>query len=85
MNSCPSLNRCSTIPGRGAASGKEHMEIRRGDTTLTLLARITTETVAQRIVGYVVTFEDVSDLLDAQRKAARLMWPAALPTRSRIR
>ncbi|MGC6484890.1 MAG: ATP-binding protein [Candidatus Puniceispirillales bacterium] len=56
--------------GQGRGIRERNIEIHRGDTTLTLLARITTETVAQRIVGYVVTFEDVSDLLDAQRKAA---------------
>ena len=55
-------------PGRGIK--ERNIEIHRGDTTLNLLARITTETVAQRVVGYVVTFENVSDLLDAQRKAA---------------
>ena len=58
----------ATQPGRGIK--ERNIEIRRGETTLNLLARITTETVAQRVVGYVVTFENVSDLLDAQRKAA---------------
>lgn len=56
--------------GQGRGTMEKNIEIRRGEATLTLLARITTETVAQRIVGYVVTFENVSDLLDAQRKAA---------------
>ncbi len=55
-------------PGR--RNREQNIEITRDDRTLNLLARITTETVAKRVVGYVVTFEDVSDLLDAQRKAA---------------
>ena len=55
-------------PGR--RNREQNLEIIRDGQTLTLLARVTTETVAQRIVGYVVTFENVSDLLDAQRKAA---------------
>ncbi|MEG9862476.1 MAG: PAS domain-containing sensor histidine kinase [Parvularculales bacterium] len=63
----PLLNDSS---GRGRRMRERNIEIRRGDTTQTLLARITTETEARRIVGYVVTFENVSDLLDAQRKAA---------------
>ena len=55
-------------PGR--RNKEQNLEIPRGEGTLNLLARITTETVDNRIVGYVVTFEDVSELLDAQRKAA---------------
>ena len=55
-------------PGR--RNREQNIEIIRNGQTLNLLARVTTETVARRIVGYVVTFEDVSDLLDAQRKAA---------------
>ena len=49
---------------------QQNIEIKRKDNTLNLLARLTTETVNKRIVGYVVTFENVSELLDAQRKAA---------------
>jgi two-component system nitrogen regulation sensor histidine kinase NtrY len=55
-------------PGR--RNREQNVEIARGERVINLLARITTETVAERVVGYVVTFEDVSDLLDAQRKAA---------------
>ena len=55
-------------PGR--RNREQNIEIVRDNQTLNLLARVTTETVAKRIVGYVVTFENVSDLLDAQRKAA---------------
>jgi two-component system nitrogen regulation sensor histidine kinase NtrY len=55
-------------PGR--RNREQNIEVVRDGQTINLLARITTETVAKRVVGYVVTFEDVSDLLDAQRKAA---------------
>ena len=55
-------------PGR--RNKEQNIEIQRDGATLNLLARIATETVDNRIVGYVVTFEDVSELLDAQRKAA---------------
>ena len=55
-------------PGR--RNKEQNIEIQRDGGTLNLLARIATETVDNRIVGYVVTFEDVSELLDAQRKAA---------------
>ena len=55
-------------PGR--RNREQNIEIIQDDQMRNLLARITTETVAKRVVGYVVTFEDVSDLLDAQRKAA---------------
>ena len=37
---------------------------------ITLRARISVESVESRIIGYVVTFDDVTDLLSAQRKAA---------------
>ena len=41
-----------------------------GGKRLTLRARIATEKVDGRVIGYVVTFDDVTDLLAAQRKAA---------------
>ena len=55
-------------PGR--RNKEQNVEIDRNGVKRNLLVRVTTETVARRIVGYVVTFEDESDLLDAQRKAA---------------
>ncbi|XDZ66955.1 ATP-binding protein [Alphaproteobacteria bacterium LSUCC0684] len=55
-------------PGR--RNKEQNVEINRNGVQRNLLVRVTTETVARRIVGYVVTFEDVSELLDAQRKAA---------------
>ena len=47
-----------------------NVEITRNDRQLTLLARVTREMIAGRLVGYVVTFDDVSALMDAQKKAA---------------
>ncbi|MBL6782329.1 MAG: HAMP domain-containing protein [Alphaproteobacteria bacterium] len=46
-----------------------NIEIIRSDINLTLLTRITREMVGGRVVGYVVTFEDISALMDAQQKA----------------
>ena len=63
-----SLLDTASKPGR--RNQEQNIEIKQGKSILNLLARITTETVDNRIVGYVVTFENVSDLLDAQRKAA---------------
>jgi two-component system, NtrC family, nitrogen regulation sensor histidine kinase NtrY len=42
----------------------------RNDQQLFLQAGITSEKIEGRIVGYIVTFDDVTDLLSAQRKAA---------------
>jgi two-component system, NtrC family, nitrogen regulation sensor histidine kinase NtrY len=42
----------------------------RNDHTYTLLTRIAAEVVNVRTVGYVATFDDVTELLSAQRKAA---------------
>ena len=42
----------------------------RRDDIRTLLTRITGETLQSEVIGYVVTFDDVTDLLSAQRTAA---------------
>ena len=60
----------SNVDKPGKRNREQNVEIERGEKEINLLARITTETVAKRVVGYVVTFEDVSDLLAAQQKAA---------------
>lgn len=56
-----------------AAPGRTHQEEigldSRGQSR-TLLARIAAEFLDGEIIGYVVTFDDVTDLLSAQRKAA---------------
>jgi two-component system nitrogen regulation sensor histidine kinase NtrY len=50
---------------------EEQVEIRRaGQPTRTLLVRVSSELAGSEIHGYVVTFDDVSDLVSAQRKAA---------------
>jgi len=49
---------------------EEQIVLVRGSNRLTLRAKITSEIVDGRIIGYVVTFDDVTDLLNAQRKAA---------------
>ena len=49
---------------------EEQILLIRGTRRLTLRARITAEMIDGRVVGYVVTFDDVTDLLNAQRKAA---------------
>ncbi len=49
---------------------EKNITIHRDGHTRDLLARVTAESVGKHIVGYVVTFDDVTDLLDAQRKAA---------------
>jgi two-component system nitrogen regulation sensor histidine kinase NtrY len=42
----------------------------RGAETRTLLVRVVAEFMATRLIGFVVTFDDVTELLSAQRKAA---------------
>ena len=49
---------------------EEQIILERDGAILTLRARIATERVDGRVIGYVVTFDDVTDLLTAQRKAA---------------
>lgn len=46
------------------------VRLARRDGMRTLLTRITGETLQSEVIGYVVTFDDVTDLLSAQRKAA---------------
>ena len=64
---------------------EDQVILTRGGRRLTLRARIASEKVDGRVIGYVVTFDDVTDLPTAQRKAACPMWPAASRMRSRIR
>ncbi|MDR3424561.1 MAG: PAS domain-containing sensor histidine kinase [Alphaproteobacteria bacterium] len=56
---------------RGAGLRSDQVEIRRpGQPTRTILVRVSSELAEAETKGYVVTFDDVSDLLSAQRKAA---------------
>jgi len=50
------------------AESQIHLE--RGAETRTLLVRIVAEFIASRLIGFVVTFDDVTELMSAQRKAA---------------
>ena len=60
----------TTGTSRRRRFAEEQIMLERDGTSLTLRARIATERVDGRVIGYVVTFEDVTDLLTAQRKAA---------------
>ncbi|WP_448187597.1 ATP-binding protein [Azospirillum sp. sgz301742] len=58
-------------PRRPGRPMQEHVQIRRpGSAPLTLLVRISAEAGAGEIRGYVVTFDDITELVSAQRKAA---------------
>ncbi len=55
----------------GARQAEGQIEVRReGQPTRTLLVRIAADIVGNETRSFVVTFDDVSDLLSAQRKAA---------------
>jgi len=49
---------------------QEEIELLRNGQSRTLLARIAAETIEAEVIGYVVTFDDVTELFSAQRKAA---------------
>ncbi len=61
---------------RPSRTAQEELEFRRNGETRTLLTRVTVEQFEpgeggrSRLLGFVVTFDDVTDLLSAQRKAA---------------
>ena len=50
--------------------GEEQILLQRQNSHLILRARIVSEVIEGRVIGYVVTFDDVTSLLSAQRKAA---------------
>ncbi|MDC3293197.1 PAS domain-containing sensor histidine kinase [Alphaproteobacteria bacterium] len=50
--------------------GEEQIILQQQNSHLTLRARIVSEVIEGRVIGYVVTFDDVTSLLSAQRKAA---------------
>ena len=60
----------STARSRKRNFAEEQIMLERSGQHLTLRARIAAERVDGAIIGYVVTFDDVTDLLSAQRKAA---------------
>lgn len=54
-----------------AKMGDGHVEIRRsGEATRSIFVRLSSEQRGSEVVGYVVTFDDVTALVSAQRKAA---------------
>lgn len=60
----------ATADPRSGRMVEGQVRIRRGGEPRTLLVRIAPETVGGTVDGYVVTFDDISELLSAQRKAA---------------
>jgi two-component system nitrogen regulation sensor histidine kinase NtrY len=61
------LDEAARRPERLAQS---QVQLVRGTSTRTLLVRIAAEHYGREISGYVVTFDDITELLSAQRKAA---------------
>jgi len=61
------LDEAGRRPDRLAQS---HVQLAAGNSTRTLLVRIAAEHDERDISGYVVTFDDITELLSAQRKAA---------------
>ena len=65
-----SLTSIIKAKSKGKSKAEEQIELFVMDKRITLRARISAEYVEKRIIGYVVTFDDVTALLAAQRKAA---------------
>src|SRR6516225_2560554 len=61
------LDEAARRPDRLAQS---QLQLTRGSSTRTLLVRIAPEHTGPDIIGFVVTFDDITELLSAQRKAA---------------
>jgi len=61
------IMRAMEVPQR---THQEQIRLLRRNGVRTLLVRIVGETMERETVGYVLTFDDVTDLLSAQRKAA---------------
>ena len=67
----PEFKSLLTVVGRKMRRlTEEQIVLSRGANRLTIRAKIASEIIDGRIFGYVVTFDDVTDLLNAQRKAA---------------
>ena len=60
----------SIIKKKEKSKAEEQLDLFVLDRRVSLRARISAEYVEKRIIGYVVTFDDVTALLNAQRKAA---------------
>src|SRR4051812_8695593 len=59
-----------TIQRRPTKLMEAQVQLRRSGATRTLLVRVAAESVGNEIRGFVLTFDDVTELLSAQRKAA---------------
>ena len=67
----PEIHAVLEAAPRGVRLSDGHVEIRRpGKPARMLLVRVSSEHAGAEIRGYVVTFDDISDLVSAQRKAA---------------
>jgi two-component system nitrogen regulation sensor histidine kinase NtrY len=67
----PEIQSLLDLLPRGTELKDGQVEIRRPNQPMrTILVRVSSELAGTEIKGYVVTFDDVSDLLSAQRKAA---------------
>ncbi|NTU76322.1 MAG: PAS domain-containing sensor histidine kinase [Alphaproteobacteria bacterium] len=67
----PEIHELLASMPRGSRLKDGQVEIRRsGQPTRTLLVRLSSELQGGEVKGYVVTFDDVSELVSAQRKAA---------------
>jgi len=55
---------------RSDRTGERQIKVTRKGRTLTLLVRIAVESIGNEINGFVVTFDDITELLQAQRTAA---------------
>ena len=58
------------VQARAQPLAEDHVELVRGERRRTLHVRIVTERDGPRIDGFVVTFDDITDLVSAQRRAA---------------
>ena len=67
----PEIQQIIDQMARGVELKNDQVEIRRPHQAMrTILVRVSSERAGAEVKGYVVTFDDVSDLLSAQRKAA---------------
>jgi two-component system nitrogen regulation sensor histidine kinase NtrY len=55
---------------RPARLAEGQIELSRGDRRITLLTRVSAQLAGSELAGFVVTFDDISELQSAQRKAA---------------
>ena len=70
-NVVPEFTSLTSIIGKkNRVNHEEQIDLFINGRRVTLRARISAESVENRVIGYVVTFDDVSALLSAQRKAA---------------